>query len=200
LLALEAQQNANAENIQLARLKNKPKFTVGLEHTFIGDEPMAGETSGDDATALVFGMTLPIYGARNTSRVEQAKAMLSSVRQKHIARSQELQSQWAQAVFAMDEAARRLRLHQNELIPREQQILATLEESYRTTGDSWLLKLLLPALPPMRLLRPPKLKTSLASRCSNSHAQTHLLLYFPSSRHWHPSGSALARPPKCRES
>ena len=138
LLALEAQQNANAENIQLARLKNKPKFTVGLEHTFIGDEPMAGETSGDDATALVFGMTLPISGARNTSRVEQAKAMLSSVRQKHIARSQELQSQWAQAVFAMDEAARRLRLHQNELIPREQQILATLEESYRTTGASFL--------------------------------------------------------------
>ncbi len=138
LLALESLQKASATGLELAHLKNKPKFTLGAEHTFIGDEPMAGATSGEDATAIVFGMTLPFDGGRNESRVNQAKAMISAVRHKRIAKAQELESQWAQATFAMDEATRRLELHQNELIPRERQVLTTLEASYSTTGASFL--------------------------------------------------------------
>lgn len=65
--------------LDLARYQNKPDFKVGLFYAAIGspDVTMPPANAGDDAAGIQFSLSLPLWGEKNSGRVEKARAELA---------------------------------------------------------------------------------------------------------------------------
>lgn len=62
--------------LDLARYQNLPDFKVGLFYAAIGspDVAMPPSDAGDDAVGIQFSVSVPLWGEKNSGRVEKARA------------------------------------------------------------------------------------------------------------------------------
>lgn len=121
LLQLASTQAA-ALGIELAEKQYFPDVTIGAEYVQIGERSdMPG--SGNDAILGTLSFNLPVYWARNSAAVQEARLRSRSSEQAAAAKLLELESELASAQFEFRDAGRKIALYQHTLVPKAEEAL-----------------------------------------------------------------------------
>lgn len=119
---------ATGHGARLAELGLYPNFSVGAESTRSGTD---GGASGEDALAFTFGVELPLQqGARRAAR-DAARSAESAARAALTNGIRRAEVDLADALYAYRDAERRIDCC-DELLPRAEDVLASLRASYQT--------------------------------------------------------------------
>jgi len=118
---------------RLARLARVPDFTVGATYTMIGPAVQVVPGSGDDALALSFGITLPIWATKNRARVAEAEHRREAARLDRQAAVDDLMARITKVYFRMENAERLVRLYKESLIPQAEEAME-IAEQWRDVG------------------------------------------------------------------
>lgn len=119
---------------RLAESQYLPDFTIGVTHIQVGENRpplMLAPDNGQDANGIVFGLTIPLWEARNSAGVRAARAeRRSAVRAKA--------DEWARTLTAIKDAYVRLTnaerlvlLYRDSLVPQAEQVMHSVEELSR---------------------------------------------------------------------
>lgn len=127
----DAQVSQAERRIELARYQNLPDFSVGLFYAGIGQPDVAvpPPDSGDDAVGIQFGVSIPLWFGKNTSRTRQATADSQKARAMKAERINQSRTQIRALYFRLRNAERLMTLYGKEMIP---QALASME-----TAETW---------------------------------------------------------------
>ena len=132
LLELRERMRREESQIELARLQGWPDLTLGVDYFETGDALMAGVPgSGDDPLAVTFSLNLPIYRGKYDAMVDEAQRSMSAVRSTLVDRGNALNAQLQMALFQLDDAARKIALYAETLLPRARQSLQVTDTAYR---------------------------------------------------------------------
>lgn len=131
ILIADAQVEQAGRRIELARYQNLPDFSVGLFYAGIGQPNVAMPPSGagDDAVGIQFGVSVPLWFGKNTSRIRQARAEAGRARAMRLDRINQSRTQIRTLFFKLRNAERLITLYGDEMIP---QALASME-----TAETW---------------------------------------------------------------
>lgn len=68
--------------VSLAKSLRAPDYSIGFMYNSIGVSPMGEDmgTSGDDAYAFMLGITIPLWGGKNSARISEAESKLKAAR------------------------------------------------------------------------------------------------------------------------
>jgi cobalt-zinc-cadmium efflux system outer membrane protein len=142
LAELAAAVEAGREAEELARLARRPGFEVGLDYLQTGaalDPSTPG--SGDDPVLLRLGVSLPVWGSKYAAAERESRHRTRALRGELEGAEQRLVAEVEEAVFEAGDAARRLALHRDSLLPRAREALELVLASYRA-GEASALELL----------------------------------------------------------
>ena len=119
--------------LDLARYRFYPDFNVGLFYASIGeaDTPQRPPDAGRDALGVRFGLTLPLWLAKNQGHVDQAhagRAKAEAVRQSRVNASR---TDIHNVYFRLQNARRLVELYQQDLLPQAASALQTTEAWFR---------------------------------------------------------------------
>jgi cobalt-zinc-cadmium efflux system outer membrane protein len=122
---------------RLARLSQVPDFSIGVQYSFIGGAatPVAG--SGDDAVGLRLGFTLPIWGAKNRARIEEARHLERAARREQRAATDDVMARISRIYFRMQNAERLVQLYEGSLLPQAEEALRISEQWHDTGRDTY---------------------------------------------------------------
>ena len=125
--------NRAEAQLDLARYRFYPDFNVGLFYASIGeaDTPQRPPDSGRDALGVRFGLTLPLWTAKNRGHVSQAqagRAKAEAVRQSRLNASR---TDIHSVYFRLQNARRLVELYQQDLLPQAASALQTTEAWFR---------------------------------------------------------------------
>lgn len=118
---------------QLARKDGYPDLTVGLEYIVTNEaaNPSIAE-SGDDPIMLTFGINLPIWREKYDAKVRQSIANRLSQTRQLDSDANTITANIYKAWFEHTDAARRVALYQDSLIPKAQESLSASLVAFRT--------------------------------------------------------------------
>lgn len=124
-----------AEQVRsLARRESLPDVTIGVEY-------MENKAGMPDEWMAMVSINIPIWQDRYRAMRREANENLRAAEADYRALSQKLQAEARMARFEEQDAARRVRLFRESLLPKAHQSLAILESAYKT-GSSGFLDLL----------------------------------------------------------
>ena len=137
---------ASMVNEEIATLKrelneklNYPDLTTGITYTVVGPTELGGAvSSGKDALGVKIGINLPLWFKRNRARVESARQMELSVREKTLDIKNRLEAKVESLSKDLDEINETISLYQNRLIPEVEQMLSSAYAAYETGRISFL--------------------------------------------------------------
>lgn len=122
LRARESEIRSAREGVRLAEKKSRPNFTMGAEVL---------ERRGESNEGMfMVGMTLPIWRENYAAARRQARASERRASAGREAYAQQLEADFAEAVFKLRDAGRQLRLYDTSLIPRAEKTHNVLQASY----------------------------------------------------------------------
>jgi outer membrane protein, heavy metal efflux system len=135
---------AHAERMRAARksedllaFQRRPEFSVGIDYIQTGDAlNPATPGSGDDPVSVGFSMTLPIWSSSYTAADRQARAQFQAASQRFTAAETRIQANLEEQAYQVEDAARRIALYRDALIPRATEALDLTLASYRTGAAS----------------------------------------------------------------
>jgi outer membrane protein TolC len=139
-LASSVEAGRGAEEV--ARLARRPGFEVGLDYIQTGsalDPSTPG--SGDDPVMLRLGLSLPVWSSRNAARESESRHRTRALRDELLGAEQRLAAEVEEALFEVEDAARRLALHRDSLRPRAEESLELVLAAYRA-GEAGVLDLI----------------------------------------------------------
>lgn len=124
-------------NTSLARYKNYPDFNLGIFYAGIGDPDVANPPSdaGRDALGIQAGITIPLWGGRNKSRVNKALAQQRKARATKDRQINETQTKIRANYFRLNNSERLIKLYSEELIPQAARSIE-LAETWFQEGES----------------------------------------------------------------
>ena len=127
-----AQIRRDRRKIDLAKLQNKPDFTVGLNWIATSTDGISPVGNGDDALLLGIGFNLPIYKDRiRAAACEATAASLAST-----AKLEVIQDEIAEEVFdtvaKLASTATMLTLLEDDIIPKSERTLELAIDEYST--------------------------------------------------------------------
>ena len=118
---------------QLARKDGYPDLTVGLEYIVTDEAANPSITeSGDDPIMLTFGINLPIWREKYDAKVRQSIANRLSQTRQLDSDANTIAADIYKAWFEHTDAARRVALYQDSLIPKAQESLSASLVAFRT--------------------------------------------------------------------
>ncbi len=118
----------------LSRRESLPDVTVGLEY-------MENRAGAPNELMAMVSINIPVWQGRYRAMRREANANLRAAEADYDALYQKLQAEARMARYEEQDAARRVRLFQESLLPKARQSLAILESGYKT-GSSGFLDLL----------------------------------------------------------
>lgn len=120
----KAERALKAEQINIARLNNKPNIGVGLDYALIGQRNgFEVENNGRDAIMPMISFTLPIFNQkRNDAVVRQAQLLDEGAEQARLATENQLITKLSQAVSAYQVAKDKVQLYQDQVKSVQQAI------------------------------------------------------------------------------
>lgn len=133
--------SAAQHSTRLATLSQVPDFSIGLKHNFVGSAIAPTPGSGDDATAVMLGFTLPIWAGKNRAKIAEAQALEMAARSDHRAKVDDIGARLAGAYFKLKNAERLAHLYKTSLIPQAERALE-IAEQWRDTGRDTFARLL----------------------------------------------------------
>ena len=111
---------------RVARLERLPTFTVGIQHTVIGERPVHLDGNGDNATGLMVGVSLPWWGQKNRARIAEAQHRQRAAAYTRTQERSSVAGKLARWFYRAKNAARLVTLYEETLLP---QARAALERS-----------------------------------------------------------------------
>jgi outer membrane protein TolC len=121
----------------LADLSWAPDFFVGGALMATGSPIMDTPDGGNDAWGVTIGMTLPIWGSKNSSRITQAEhARRAAIRERQEAFNRSLE-EVSRSYFKLANARRLVALHRDQLLPQSRAALEVAEQWHRAGRDSF---------------------------------------------------------------
>ena len=119
--------------LDLAKYEDKPSFSLGLFYAGIGEPETQAQPAdaGKDALGVQFGVSLPLWGGKGSSRRAQALAQQNQARALLDARLNQARSRITQIWYRMENARRNFNLHKEQILPRSRQALETAEILFR---------------------------------------------------------------------
>jgi len=136
-LALTAREAGAAARIEVAEASNEPRFKLGVEYTFVGDDAPSAN-AGDDALAFSFGVSVPFWRDADAAEVERERALLRATRFERVAQRAADQARLEELLAAHDEHVRHLALLETRVIPLAQQTIAAEQRAYEAGSGSYL--------------------------------------------------------------
>ncbi len=140
VLNLELQEASYAYQQVVAKKTGKPKLTIGMDYTFIGESSntmLATGESGRDAIMLpMVGISIPLYRKKYTSMVQEAVFMQEATINKKFDKINVLESIYEKAYADYKDAKRRIILH-NKQLELAKTSLQILESEYATDGKNF---------------------------------------------------------------
>lgn len=127
---------------EVAILDAKPKWTVGLTYTNLGDplDPTAPD-AGDNPLMGMVGFSIPLNQDKYDAAKQEALSKRTATLAKREALIHELHSSIAEAIYLRDDSLRRIELYESALIPRAEDALTSAITSF-STGKSSAIELL----------------------------------------------------------
>jgi len=142
LRELEQAVAASREARDLAGYEGRPDFRVGLDYIQTGDARAPGTPgSGDDPVILGVSMSLPVWGSSNSAAEREAEHRVRAFGLKLEAAQSKLRADVEHEAYRVEDAARRIGLYRDSLIPRAREALDLTLTSYRA-GDASVLDLI----------------------------------------------------------
>ena len=131
LRAMEHEVAAGDRGVELARQGYLPDFMVGVEWMDMTARP--GSTmDAEDNWAFMVGLTLPIWWDKNAAAVREARARLRAAELDRANMSNTLRADLKLAAYEYRDAARRVSLYRDTLLPKAKQSFQTTEAAYRS--------------------------------------------------------------------
>ena len=119
--------------VKLAKKASYPNFMIGVDYIYTGDaiDPTMPD-SGKDPWILNAGISLPLWFGKNNAKREQARARLEMARYNLKSKENSLATLADRIVFEYEDAARKVKLYRDGLIPKAEQSLNTAFKAYRS--------------------------------------------------------------------
>ncbi len=111
-----------AEGLALAQREGLPELGLGLTWTRMA-KPGGGALDGQDALLASFSVGLPWDRARYRAGITAAEAGLAAARQEERGLQQQLEADLSEATYRVADAARRLEVLRQGLLPKARQVL-----------------------------------------------------------------------------
>jgi outer membrane protein, heavy metal efflux system len=121
---------------QLARKAQYPDIMLGVESIQTGaalNPQLAG--SGKDPLVGMIALNIPLWPEKNRSRIAESRALMNAASAARDEQVNSLQSALKMAIFNYEDAARKLSLYKDTLIPQAKQSLQVSESAY-TNGKA----------------------------------------------------------------
>jgi len=129
LQSLAAEQQAE----KVAEYQRRPSFDVGVDYIQTGDalDPTT-PGSGDDPVLLRFGVSLPVWSSSYAAAERESRHLARALREELDAEELRLRVGVEEHAFHVTDAARRIGLYRDSLLPRAEEALELTLTSYRT--------------------------------------------------------------------
>lgn len=118
-------------DVSRARWARAPDFTIGGTLIDIGEGPMDGPISGRNASAVMLGMSIPLWVRKNRARVEKAQATERARTAMVAGERRKLEKQLAMLSFRLRNATRLAELYGSTLLPQAEQAARLAREWYQ---------------------------------------------------------------------
>ncbi|MFL3657932.1 MAG: TolC family protein [Opitutales bacterium] len=136
---LRALENSQEARERIAKLVNKPDFTLGLNYLRTGDalNPSASD-SGKDPWALMVGVSLPIWSKANNAIAMQASLQKEAIASQINEQKLLLNGQARTWIARLDDSQQRIQRYETKLLPIARQARDIIESNFRTNKSSLL--------------------------------------------------------------
>lgn len=124
--------------VALASLVNKPDFTAGLGWSPVDDDGIARSATGKDQFMATFGVTIPLWGGKNSATRKQADAQLAAAEATLSSTRALLQQQIGSAHASFIAEREALTPYEQVLLPNSEDSFTLTLSSYQTGGDGYL--------------------------------------------------------------
>lgn len=134
LRSIESSQEARE---RLAKLANRPEWSVGLNYLRTGDAlNSATSGSGDDPWAIMVGVSLPIWGKANNAISIAAALEKDAVSAQILNQERVLIGNGMSWIAKLEDSQKRIQRFQTKLIPLVRQVQEITESSYQSGNAS----------------------------------------------------------------
>lgn len=138
LKRLRYQEASSEEMKSLAQKQNKPSIKLGVDYIFTGDTDMPNvANSGEDALMVMAGFRIPIFGKKNSARVQQAERNIQDVQYQISARENSLQTELEAAIRDYEDAQRKFNLYNEKQIQRITQAINIMMDAYASDSSEF---------------------------------------------------------------
>jgi len=135
---LRYQEASSGEMKSLAQKQNRPGIKLGVDYIFNGETDMPGVTgSGEDALMVMAGFRIPIFGKKNSARVEQAERNIQNIQYQITARENSLQTELDAVLRDYEDAQRRFNLYNEKQIQRITQAINIMMDAYASDSSEF---------------------------------------------------------------
>jgi outer membrane protein TolC len=143
LQALDYEARRHQKAAELAKKQYAPDITLGLGYTEVGSSEMASRFSdnGKDAVSGFLSLNIPIWHKKYDSAVHEARLERLATLRERTDTTNRLKAELQMALYRLRDAARKLDLYANALIPKATESLGVTEQAFRT-GDAAFLDLI----------------------------------------------------------
>ena len=133
---LRYQEASSVKMKSLAQKQNRPGIKLGMDYIFTGDTNMPNViNSGEDALMVMAGFRIPIFGKKNSARVQQAERNIQDIQYQISSRENSLETELDASLRDFEDARRRFNLYNEKQIQRITQAIDVMMEAY--TSDSF---------------------------------------------------------------
>jgi outer membrane protein, heavy metal efflux system len=124
--ALGLMADAQTQRARAAGAEAYPTFTLGVDYIETGPAVMPGvDESGKDAIVAMIGAKVPIWGGVYGANEEEAHAESASFQARQAAARDEAIAELEKALSEVRDAARRVKLHRDTLVPQAETVYAS---------------------------------------------------------------------------
>lgn len=132
LVLLNLQTQMEKANYRLVHQDRYPDVTVGVDWIETGRAIAPTPDSGKDPVIAKLSVNVPIWFSTYKARENAAKSQIVSAQDLLEQKSQEIVAEYEDIIQKHQDAARRLVLYNDTLLPQAEQALSILTESYKT--------------------------------------------------------------------
>ena len=139
LIALRHEVETGALKKKLAFKEYFPDFSVGVQTISTGSALAPGTRgSGDDPWLLTFSVDVPLWYSKYRAGEREAEASWLAAKERHEDARNRLVADVELALYQLRDAARRVELYEDTLIPKAEEALASTEVSFQADRADFL--------------------------------------------------------------
>ncbi|MDZ7806046.1 MAG: TolC family protein [Gracilimonas sp.] len=135
---LRYQEDSSREMRSLAQKQNKPGIKLGVDYIFTGETDMPNvANSGEDALMVMAGFRIPIFGKKNSARVQQVERSIQDLEYQISSRENSLETELDATLRDYKDARRRFDLYNEKQIQRITQAINIMMDAYSTDNSDF---------------------------------------------------------------